>query len=640
MTDRTSARIDSDRLRALFEGIQAFGRQGATDDAERPAFGEADMAARRWFAEQMSDAGLRVSRDDAGNLLGRWGADSGAAVVLGAHLDGGPSDAFDGALAASLALESIRTLKEAEDGSPKCSIELVVFADGAGRFADRLGVRAFAGAPQIEDLSAASDVDGVTLEDAMAGADLNVALIETAARSGEAIRAFVDLHVDDTGALSREGNAVGIVEQVTGESVRRVRLTATGGHTGTQSPDALAGMCEIGATLSSIMRIVGSEASRMTMGEVDVAANRGPGVSKEVAFSLYLSDPDERTMQSLGAAFIALVERVANARGLDMAIEEKVWEQPKALDGEIAGIVEAEAQRLDLTATRMVVAGRKAQIMQARGPSGLIVFTPADGDPGAGKVNWDALERVANLHLATLVRLAETGTSLAAPTPLSPVPADEEAMHAEMAEAAEEPQTVTEPEPEPVAFSAASIAAAQEAMVAEFGEAGSDDTSSEETGEEDASVEDPADDAIFDAQESELEAALDSELAEELAAEPDEDPGEEEALPVPSVAHQQDVELERAETVALADEPTSSVIDAPETFETAEAPSDPAVDMGSKETDQPEADGAVVQDVDIPRSSDDDTAPRKNDEDTEEDIDFDFELDDFMLDDNERREDK
>ena len=66
-----------------------------------------------WLTEELEELGLDVEIDAAGNLIGRWDAGTGSAVVVGSHLDTVPRGGrYDGALGVLSGLEAIRLLKE------------------------------------------------------------------------------------------------------------------------------------------------------------------------------------------------------------------------------------------------------------------------------------------------------------------------------------------------------------------------------------------------------------------------------------------------------------------------------------------------------------------------------------------------
>ena len=78
----------------------------------RAAYSAEEDAAHDLAAEWMEEAGLQVSRDEAGNLFGRRGD---ARVWAGSHLDSVPTACrFDGVLGVVVALEAADRLRDRE----------------------------------------------------------------------------------------------------------------------------------------------------------------------------------------------------------------------------------------------------------------------------------------------------------------------------------------------------------------------------------------------------------------------------------------------------------------------------------------------------------------------------------------------
>jgi len=78
----------------------------------RAAYSAEEDAAHDLAAEWMEEAGLQVSRDEAGNLFGRRGD---ARVWAGSHLDSVPTAGrFDGVLGVVVALEAADRLRDRE----------------------------------------------------------------------------------------------------------------------------------------------------------------------------------------------------------------------------------------------------------------------------------------------------------------------------------------------------------------------------------------------------------------------------------------------------------------------------------------------------------------------------------------------
>ncbi|HET7411619.1 MAG TPA: Zn-dependent hydrolase [Pararhizobium sp.] len=417
MADRAqSPRINSERLRALLDGVNAFGHSAGTGGFNRPAFSDADMAVRRWFAGQMKEAGLVVRRDGAGNLFGRLGGEGGPVVMIGSHLDTVPEGgAFDGALGACIALESVRALRDAGI-EPAIPIEVVATSDEEGRFGGMLGSQAIAGQIDHAWIEQAVDADGLRLSEAMAAQGLDPLAIPNAARPAGMIRAFLELHVEQGPVLEAQRKSVGIVEAVSGICHWQVTLVGRANHSGTtpmdMRSDAFAGLAEIAAMIPTVIRDTGGEQSRVTIGKVRLFPDHPHTIPGRAVFNLIIRDVDEDIMQAMASVFRDLIGRISGKHRLEASIDEMSWLAPAALDAGIASILETEAKRLGLAYMRMPSgAGHDAQTMQAICPSALIFVPSRAGISHAPEewTDWADIENGAALYLATLCRLAGAG---------------------------------------------------------------------------------------------------------------------------------------------------------------------------------------------------------------------------------------
>ena len=164
-TDRAARIIE--RLDTLFE----IGRDAGTN---RPGLGEGEHRAHELVAGWMREAGLAVTVDGAGNLLGRApGADPSAAEVwTGSHLDTPPDGGrFDGALGVVTALAAAAAIRAS--GGARRTIAVVAFRLEEGpRFGRGVfGSRALFGELEPDEADLV-DPDGVTLGEAFAALGL------------------------------------------------------------------------------------------------------------------------------------------------------------------------------------------------------------------------------------------------------------------------------------------------------------------------------------------------------------------------------------------------------------------------------------------------------------------------------------
>src|SRR6056297_2655701 len=131
--------IDPDRFLDDLHALRQFGASGVGKGVVRPAYSEADIAARDWLAGKMRDAGLRVHVDPVGSV---FGLADGPSLLMGSHSDSQPEGGgLDGALGVIAALEVARASRET--GGPAVSV--VSFQDEEGRFGGLTGSSVWSG---------------------------------------------------------------------------------------------------------------------------------------------------------------------------------------------------------------------------------------------------------------------------------------------------------------------------------------------------------------------------------------------------------------------------------------------------------------------------------------------------------------
>ena len=167
---------------------------------------------------QMGAAGLTVTLDDAGTLIGRREGPAGSKTVLmGSHQDSvREGGAFDGIMGVVLPLLALRKLQSDGVDLP-FSVEVLAFADEEGvRFPTALvGSRALSGTFEPDVLSM-QDSRGITLRDAMTTFGLDPDGIGALARDPRDVICFVETHIEQGPVLEREDDALGVVTAICG----------------------------------------------------------------------------------------------------------------------------------------------------------------------------------------------------------------------------------------------------------------------------------------------------------------------------------------------------------------------------------------------------------------------------------------
>src|ERR1044072_7935572 len=158
--------IKPDRVLGDLYKLRSFGTYKT--GVHRPTFSAEDVAARNWFAEQCTAAGLETTIDGVGNILGKSKA-AGAKALSGSHLESqNHAGWLDGPPGCVCALEAARAIKEAGGDA---GVDVVVFADEEGHFGSFLGSKSFTGLLTDEDIDkAANRHDGTPTREALQAA--------------------------------------------------------------------------------------------------------------------------------------------------------------------------------------------------------------------------------------------------------------------------------------------------------------------------------------------------------------------------------------------------------------------------------------------------------------------------------------
>lgn len=406
-------KINSQRLRNDIDALSLIGRD-SDEGIYRMAFSEGDRLGREWFKKKTIDAGLVFYQDGAANLFARLGdTDNSPTVMSGSHLDTVPGAGhLDGALGVVCALEALRVINE-QNIKLKYPLEAVAFTDEEGRFGGLFGSQSLAGLVTPDYLHNAIDLDGISLQQAMAeqGLDAREALL--AARSPGSIRAYVELHIEQGPVLDRKGISVGVVDAITGLFKWEISFSGAANHAGTtpmdMRNDAFQGVAEFSMQIERVLEEFGSPHSTATVGRIELkpgAANVVPG---EAVFSLDVRDTDKATLKQLADAFNRTLSAIARRRGLMFKFSVLSEIEPVQCNAEVIHAIKQSVEYLSLKSEHLRSgAAHDAQIVAGIAPAGMIFVPSKEGrsHSAAEWTAWEDIEAGANTLLHSLVRLA------------------------------------------------------------------------------------------------------------------------------------------------------------------------------------------------------------------------------------------
>ena len=328
--------IDGDRFLADLHMLRSFGAAG--EGVVRPAYSDADVAARRWLATQMTGLGLRVEIDAMGNL---FGLAEGPSLLLGSHSDSQPEGGWlDGALGVIAALEVARAAQEA--GGPAVSV--VSFQDEEGRFGVTTGSAVWSGQLSLADADVLKDDAGVALGDArqaMAG-------MVTGDVAPDLFTGFIEMHIEQGPALDTSGEKIGVVTDIVG--IRDMKITFEGqqNHAGTTPMhlrrDAFQAVSAFNTLLNDRLRNVVTPQTVWTIGHVSLYPNASSIVPGRAVFSMQWRDADTDRLARMETIIRETAAEVAQTQGMTLSYGTLLGLEPVAMDTRLRSALEAGAE--------------------------------------------------------------------------------------------------------------------------------------------------------------------------------------------------------------------------------------------------------------------------------------------------------
>ncbi|MDC2981605.1 Zn-dependent hydrolase [SAR116 cluster bacterium] len=322
---------DPDRIKDAVDTLAAM------TEPDRPftrlVFSAEYKAARVWLHSKFEGVGLECRTDAGGNLIGtRKAASIGEAprkVIIGSHIDtvaaGGRFDGIAGVIAG---LETVHYLNQNNINLP-FDIEIIDFLGEELNVwgTSCLGSRHMAGL-LTDDLLARNDQDGRQLSDEInkvGGTGIAAAMPRQDAGS---IIACLELHIEQSSRLEREGIDIGVVTDIPGISRYAITVTGSAGHSGTtrmqERKDALVTASHIVTTIRDLALEISSQDNRhfvATIGRIEVYPNGAAIIPGQVSMILDLrasnAQSRDRFLSNLQAACTEISHREICDIGMD-----------------------------------------------------------------------------------------------------------------------------------------------------------------------------------------------------------------------------------------------------------------------------------------------------------------------------------
>jgi N-carbamoyl-L-amino-acid hydrolase len=380
-SQQTSFKIDEERIELQLKRLSLFGMndKGGND---RVAFSDYDLEARAYLTTYLTELGLDVTVDAAGNLLARKAGKNPdlKPIAFGSHIDAVPNGGhYDGDVGVIGAIEVLETLIEnkIETAHP---LELIIFSNEEGAI---FGSRAIAGKIDAETLEGKT-ASGYTNGEGVLRLGGNPEKVMEVKRSQDDLHAFLELHIEQGNILHKNKIDIGVVEGIVGLKWWDVEITGKTNHAGTtpmnDRQDAMLAAAQFVLAVNEIVtEMEGAQVG--TVGRI----NAFPGVPNvipgKVVASLELRDLDaekiELLFNQISKKALAIGEET-NTKFTFIPLDATA--APALTDTRIQEIIRQNADQLGYTHKTMPSgAGHDAQDMAVITPTGMIFVPSVNG---------------------------------------------------------------------------------------------------------------------------------------------------------------------------------------------------------------------------------------------------------------------
>ncbi len=399
---RPRLRVDGARLNSTLTELSQFGRT-PEGGISRVAYSDADLDGRAYAMGLMRQAGLDVTIDFAGNILGRRrGIDPDVPpLMFGSHTDSVPHGGnYDGQVGSMAAIEIAQTLEDARV-TTRHPLEVVIFQNEEN---GKTGSRAMVGELTDGELDQPSHTDK-TLGEGIAFIGGDPGRLDEAVRRPGNIAAYLELHIEQGAILYEKSIDIGVVEGIVGIKRWNVTIRGRANHAGTtpmgQRHDA---MLTAGRFVDAVHRVATELPGRQvaTVGRI-VAHPGAPNVIPgEVTLSLEIRDLEMTEIDEVYRGIEKQGQALAARNGTSIELQQYYVSRSAPTDERLRRLVADASEALGLSTHSMPSgAGHDAQSIALLAPVGMIFIPSVDGISHSP----DELSRPSDIEAGTNVLL-------------------------------------------------------------------------------------------------------------------------------------------------------------------------------------------------------------------------------------------
>jgi N-carbamoyl-L-amino-acid hydrolase len=406
---QTKITVNAQRMESRLADLSKFGKD-STGKGYRVAYTKGDQQGRAWFITLMKQAGLDVTIDYAGNIIGKRKGRNAALqpIAFGSHIDMVPDGGnYDGCVGSIGALEMIEVLNENKIVTDH-PLQVIIFSNEEG---GTIGSMAMAGHVTAEGLKQVSQ-SGLTMADGIKAIGGNPDSIQLSIVKKGAIKAFLELHIEQGGILDKEQLQIGVVEGIVGIIHWEVTVSGFANHAGTtpmnMRQDALLASAKL---IVAVNEVINSYKGRQvgTIGKIAAMPGAYNVIPGKVVMGLEIRDLSYDKIWMLFHDVEKRAAAIAAASGTTIAFQHQANESKPALtDKIIQQHIAASAKALGFTTKTMQSgAGHDSQEIALIAPVGMI-FIPSIGGISHSPKEFSKTTDIANganVLLQTILQL-------------------------------------------------------------------------------------------------------------------------------------------------------------------------------------------------------------------------------------------
>lgn len=407
-----AVRIQKD-LEALNE-FNATPGQGTT----RLSYSPEAAQARVFLKEAMQAAGLTVREDILGNIFGRLSRpdiDHKPTVLVGSHYDSVPNGGmFDGPAGIMAGIEIARLFQE-QNLVPNYPLEIVAMVEEEGTSFNSglMASRALCGLLTYADLQKMNDQHGLSAAQHIKNAGYFPEQVESIAYAPNALKAFLELHIEQGPILENLHKDIGIVDVIVGISQLHVEIQGKAGHAGTtpmgMRADALLAASRVITEVEKIAADAG-EYCVATVGRLNVYPNGANVIPDKIIFTVDIRSKSKQSLDDMISA-VKKVIHLEEKDGLTVKEALTLYVEPTELSTRIVNKFREHSQALGISEIPMVSgAGHDAMIFANITDVGLI-FVPSKDGMSHHPSEWTEYDEIAkgvSVLFETVKELTET----------------------------------------------------------------------------------------------------------------------------------------------------------------------------------------------------------------------------------------